>query len=113
MPVGVRLYLNGEELASFTSIRASNFFDTAISNVLWCQSAIDEDDDIGDWFFPNGMAVPDMDNDGPLHVHRVEGQIGLLRESGIAGNEGLYRCSIPDENGVDQDLWIGIYQGEV
>ena len=105
---GVRLYLNGE-LANFTLIKAGDFTD--ISDVLWCQSANDNTN-IGDWFFPNGTTVPSIDDDDdPLHVLRVEGQIALLRDLGVAGIEGLYRCSIPDENGVDQDLWIGIYQG--
>ena len=52
-----------------------------------------------------------VDDDGPLYVHYDESQIGLLRDAGIAGLEGLYRCVIPDENEVNQDLWIVIYRG--
>ena len=51
-----------------------------------------------------------VDADGPLHVHYDEGQIGLLRDLGIGDEQGLYRCVIPDENEVDQDLWIAIYR---
>ena len=51
-----------------------------------------------------------VDTDGPLHVHYDKGQIGLLRDLGIGNEEGLYRCAIPDENEVNQDLWIAIYR---
>ena len=52
-----------------------------------------------------------VDADGPLHVLYDEAQIGLLRDMGIGDEQGLYRCVIPDENEVNQDLWIAIYRG--
>ena len=108
--VGVRLYLNGGELSNFTIIRAGDVSDTSISNVLWCQSANNRNT-IGEWFVPSGTSVSAIVADTPLHVHYDEGQIGLLRDDTIGDEEGLYRCVIPDENEVNQDLWIAIYRG--
>ena len=105
----MRLYLNGGELTNFTVIQAGDFSDSSISNVLWCQSANNRTT-VGEWFVPSGTNVSAVDDDGPLHVHYDEGQIGLLRDLGITGMEGLYRCVIPDENEVNQDLWIAIYR---
>ena len=105
----MRLYLNGGELANFTIIPAGDFSDSLISNVLWCQSANNRPT-IGEWFVPSGTNVTAVDDDGPLHVYYDEGQIGLLRDLGIGNEQGLYRCVIPDENEVNQDLWIAIYR---
>ncbi len=105
----MRLYLNGGELSNFTIIDAGDFSDSTISNVLWCQSANNRTT-IGEWFVPSGTNVSVVDDAGPLHVHYDEGQIGLLRNLGIGNEQGLYRCVIPDENEVNQDLWIAIYR---
>ncbi len=105
----MRLYLNSLEVTNFTIIPARDVKDSSISNILWCQSA-NNGTTIGEWFVPSGTNVSAVDDDGPLHVHYDEGQIGLLRDLGITGMEGLYRCVIPDENEVNQDLWIAIYR---
>ena len=88
-------------------LAAADFQDTQ-GNILWCQSA-NNGTNIGDWYFPNGNTVSTVDDSGPLHVYRTEGQIGLLRDFGISGVEGLYRCVIPDENDVNWTLWVGAY----
>ena len=65
---------------------------------------------IGTWYLPNGTQVSTVDdNNFPFHVFHVTGQIGLLRDAGIGSHQGLYRCVIPDENGVDQTLWVAAY----
>ena len=98
-------------------IRASQFTDTQGNN-LWCQSA-NNGTTIGDWFFPNGTKVSSDDidpSDGrlhPLHTHHVKGQVGLLRDAGIGvlpDLQGLYKCIIPDENEVNQTLWVAVYR---
>ena len=80
-----------------------------LNDGLWCQSD-NTGDVIGTWYLPNGTQVSTVDDSNfPLHVFHVTGQIGLLRDAGIASIQGLYRCVIPDENGVDHTLWVAAY----
>ena len=120
--VGVRLYL-GEEvsvLPNFSMITGRQFHDNdqnspgsdssdGLNDGLWCQSG-NTGDMIGTWYLPDGTQVSTVDDSKfPLHVFHVNGQIGLLRDGGIASIQGLYRCVIPDENGLDQTLWVAVY----
>ena len=84
-------------------------------DALWCQSA-NNGSNIGLWYYPNGTQVPLFDGTffnnsapRPLFSKRLTGQIALARKSGLSGCEGLYTCIIPDENGVNQTLVVGIY----
>ena len=90
-------------------IHAGEFGDSNIDNVLWCQSA-NNGTNIGEWFVPSGGNVSADDNAGSLHVHYDKGQIGLLRDANIGDEQGLYRCVIPDENNLNQNVWIAIYR---
>ena len=121
----MRLYL-GEEagvLPDFSMIAARQFHDgdydspgsdssDGLNDGLWCQSA-NTGSMIGTWYLPNGTQLTTEDIDGPinfpLYAYHETGQIGLLRDLGIADYQGLYRCVIPDENGTSQTLWISIY----
>ena len=85
-------------------------------DALWCQSA-NNISDIGVWYYPNGTEVPSFDgsiNDQsaprPVFSKRFNGQIALARRDGLAGVEGLYKCIIPDETGVNQTLVVGAYR---
>ena len=85
------------------------------NDALWCQSA-NSSTNIGVWYYPNGNEVPLFDGDfidasapSPVFSKRFSGQIALARRDGLAGYEGLYKCIIPDENGVNQTLVVGIY----
>ena len=91
-----------------------NDFDN-INDALWCQSA-NSSTNIGVWYYPNGTEVPLFDGDftnasapSPVFSKRFSGQIALARRAGLAGYEGLYKCIIPDENGVNQTLVVGAY----
>ena len=53
------------------------------------------------WTFTNASAP------SPVFSKRFSGQIALARRGGLAGYEGLYKCIIPDENGVNQTLVVG------
>ena len=116
------MYL-GEEvrvLPDFSIIAAKQFHDSdqdspgsdssdGLNDGLWCQSD-NTGDVIGTWYLPNGTQVSTVDDSNfPLHVFHVTGQIGLLRDAGIASIQGLYSCVIPDENGVDHTLWVAAY----
>ena len=101
-------------------IKANDFYDVDqnkdlnnINDALWCQSA-NTGSNIGVWYYPNGNQVPlttktfdNHTNPSPVFSKRFSGQIALARKGGLAGYEGLYKCIIPDENGVNQTLVVG------
>ena len=103
-------------------IKANDFYDVDrnndpddINDALWCQSA-NTGSNIGVWYYPNGTEVPlttktfaHHTNPGPVFSKRFTGQIALARKGGLTGYEGLYKCIIPDENGMDQTLVVGAY----
>ena len=104
-------------------IKASDFYNVDqnkdannINDALWCQSA-NSSTNIGVWYYPNGTEVPLFDGDdftdtsapSPVFSKRFSGQIALARRGPLAGYEGLYKCIIPDENGVNQTLVVGAY----
>ena len=103
-------------------IKASDFYNVDQNNdpnnvidALWCQSA-NSSTNIGVWYYPNGTEVPLFDGDftdalapSPVFSKRFSGQIALARRGPLAGYEGLYKCVIPDENGVNQTLVVGAY----
>ena len=103
-------------------IKASDFYNvdqnqdpSDILDALWCQSA-NNITNIGVWYYPDGNEVPLFDGDftdtaapSPVFSKRFSGQIALARRAGLAGYEGLYKCIIPDENGVNQTLVVGAY----
>lgn len=97
-------------VSNFTVLSAS-FFSNTDAQTLWCQSS-SNNATIGEWYYPNGDTVttkPTSESGGSLQAYHSIGQVALLRDGGIAGNEGLYKCVIPDEHGVNQTLWVGLY----
>ena len=99
-------------------IYARLFFDVdknsdSLIDALWCQSA-NNGSNIGLWYYPNGNQLPLHSGSfesgpSPIFSKRFAGQIALARRVSILGIEGLYTCIIPDENGVNQTLVVGIY----
>ena len=124
--IGVRLFLGEENvtIASFSMIAAGLFHDFDIdgpgnavgvvgspdgqNDGLWCQSSLNQNM-IGTWYYPNGTTVP-LGFGSPLFANNTAtGQIGLLRIGGIASVQGLYSCVIPNEEGIDQTLYVAAY----
>ena len=105
-------------------IYAGQFFDVdknndGTSDALWCQSA-NNGSNIGQWYYPNGTQVPLFTGNfynnsapSPIFSKRLTGQIALVRKSRLSGYEGPYTCIIPNENGVNQTLVVGIYTNYV
>ena len=101
-------------------IYAGQFFNIDVNNdgindALWCQS-VNNGSNIGLWYYPDGTQIPlftgafdDGSAPSPIFSKRFTGQIALARKAGLSGYEGLYTCIIPDENGVNQTLVVGIY----
>ena len=121
--IGVQLYLPYEDriIPDYSMIRANQFYNTGQYNdpnnttdALWCQSA-NTSSNIGVWYYPDGTEVPLFDGDfidssapSPVFSKRFSGQIALARRGGLRGYEGLYKCVIPDENGMNQSLVVGV-----
>jgi len=61
------------------------------------------------WYFPNGSAVP---NNPALPYRRTRGRnpgsVNLNRNS-ESTITGIFHCDIPNESGVAQSLYVGIY----
>ena len=122
--IGVQLYLpyHDKIIADYSMIHAGQFYSVDQNNdpdntndALWCQSA-NNNTNIGVWYYPNGTEVSLFDGDftdssapSPVFSKRFSGQIALARRAALGGYEGLYKCIIPDENGVNQTLVVGIY----
>ena len=123
--LGVQLYLpyNDSVIADYSMIHAGQFYNVDqdddpnnIVDALWCQSANNNITNIGVWYYPDGTEVPLFDGDftdssapSPVFSKRFSGQIALARRDGLTRYEGLYKCIIPDENGVNQSLVVGAY----
>uniref|UniRef100_A0A1X7SVV6 Uncharacterized protein n=1 Tax=Amphimedon queenslandica TaxID=400682 RepID=A0A1X7SVV6_AMPQE len=121
---GVQLYLPYQDkiIPDYSMIYASQFYNVDqnndvndINDALWCQSA-NNLTNIGVWYYPNRTEVPLFDGafddllvPSPLFSKRFSGQIALARRGVLFGYEGLYKCIIPDENGVNQTLVVGVY----
>ena len=61
----------------------------------------------GNWFFPNGTRVPSSGNQWDFH--RTRGQMVVRMHRRRGGEEGIYRCEIPDALNVTQTIYIGVY----
>ena len=98
-----------------------NYSDTALlcmtDLTACCRSPQTNGFSLGNWYFPNGTRVPnkfinetiwDFYRDRDLMVVRMKRRRG--------GEEGIYRCDIPDSTNITQAIYIGVYNastGEV
>ena len=62
---------------------------------------------LGNWFFPNETRVPSLGNQWDFH--RTRGQMVVLLQRRRGGEEGIYRCEIPDAMNVNHTNYIGVY----
>ena len=60
----------------------------------------------GDWYDEMGRQVQQgSDGKGGLYVTRGDGVVYLNRRI-LAGSSGMWKCDIPDSNGVNQSIYI-------
>ena len=64
---------------------------------------------IGNWFFPNGTRVPSSGQ--RWDFHRTRGQMVVILQRRRGGENGIYRCEVPDATNVAQTIYIGVYTG--
>ena len=60
---------------------------------------------LGNWYFPNGSRTPLMGWD----IYRTRGQMVVRMNRRRGGEEGMYRCEIPDAMNIAQTIYIGVY----
>ena len=70
---------------------------------------------MANWFFPNGTGVPSSivnTSKEQWDIYSTRGWIvvGLHRREG--GEDGVYRCEIPDAMNVIHTIYIGVYTSE-
>ena len=65
------------------------------------------------WYFPNGSRVENI-NTLPYYRSRTDASrfppgAVLLHRSPEGTTTGVFRCDIPDANGIFQSIYVGIY----
>ena len=70
----------------------------------------------GQWQYPNGSVVPASQDGTLLSTSRLDqGILGLQARANFQetypGVDGVYKCLIPDKNGITQTLSAWIYSG--
>ena len=116
-----------QAIPSFIMLRASQIEPTGFTGsmptrAVWCQSA-NTNAHNGTWFQPPGdippgySVVPTEDIDSPIsepyQTVICPGQVGLVRDTGVAAHEGLLQCVINDEHNITHTLTVGVYTGSV
>ena len=61
----------------------------------------------GNWFFPNGTRVANQYDQ--WEFYRIRGNMTVLLNRRKGGEEGIYRCEIPDSTSVTQTIYIRVY----
>ena len=62
---------------------------------------------LGNWFFPNGTRV--LSAGAQWEFHRTRGHMVVALQRTRGGEDGIYRCEIPDLMNVTQTIYIGVY----
>ena len=103
-----------------SQIEPTGFTSSSPTRAVWCQSA-NSNAHNGTWFQPPGdippgySVVPTEDVDSPINepyqMVICPGQVGLVRDFGVAAHEGLLQCVISDEHNITHTLTVGVHSG--
>ena len=111
---GVRFILNGITYQNNSIVTLDDIGEG--DNALFCVTDLTAccrppftDSALGNWFLPNGSRVPSSGLQWAFHRTRGQSTVRLQRRR--SGEEGIYHCMIPDEEGNDQTIYIGVYSG--
>jgi hypothetical protein len=101
--VGVYLHLRGTVHANNSAISITEIGETNTTSNTGLQCITDRmpccgyQDRAGEWFFPDGTAVPRENNAMTLFRNRGDdGTVNLNRLSGITMPTGLFCCEVPN-----------------
>lgn len=112
LTIGVGIFANDNPVSNNTAVLADK---NNQIGVIYCNSG-SKMSGIGQWFSPSGAEIT-QSGSGTFTVVRGSGNIpsyiGLRLRAGRSfstSEEGVYTCLIPDEDGVQQILHIGVYR---
>ena len=63
----------------------------------------------GNWFLPSGSTVANETSSELRDFYSERGQVVVRLNLGRIGENGIYRCEIPDSLNVTQTIYIGVY----
>ena len=114
LPTGVVVVLNGAIIPNHGFVLLDNIGESSNSlrcltnNTACCGRAQSPYMDIlGDWYYPNDTVVANTGNGWEFYRNRGQSVVRLNRRRD--GVDGIYRCVIPDAEGVNQIMFIGVY----
>ena len=76
-------------------------------NTTCCSTAETGGAPLGNWYFPNGTEIPPDSTGWLFYSTRGPGVVRLHRHD--KGVSGIYHCVIPDQYGINQTLYVGLY----
>ena len=65
----------------------------------------------GDWYFPNGTSVENIEYGADIYRRRENQRINLLRRNNAMSPSGIYRCDIPlrTETTARDSIYVGLF----
>ena len=111
-PLGVYLQIDGTRVPNHDFVGRRELNNNPLlcvtpDNITCCSTAETGGAPLGNWYFPNGTEVPTNDTGWLFYITRGPGVVQLHRHAG--GVSGIYCCVIPDQCGVNQTLYVGLY----
>ena len=76
-------------------------------NITCCSTAETGVDPLGYWYFPNGTEVTPDSTGWLFYSTRGPCVVRLHHRGGDVS--GIHHCVIPDQSGVNQTLYVGLY----
>ena len=64
---------------------------------------------LGEWFYPNGTEIVNETTQEERDIYRTRNQSVVRLNRKRVGEEGIYRCEIPDSMNGTQTIYIGVY----
>ena len=74
-----------------------------------CRPPYENGSSTGNWYFPNGSSRVPSNGNLNTTFYRTRGQMVVRLNHRRGGEEGIYRCEIPDSVDVTQTIYIGVY----